>query len=98
MKSFIKIVEAPGYYQTSKVYCDLFDKVNSYAEKENLLIKSFSILKELCTGKITYAQVIFEKPESLVDKDGVKFNHIWSDDEEPKDENEVDLESFREYF
>lgn len=94
MKSFIKIIEAPGYYQTSKVYRDLFDKVNNYAEKENLLIKNFSIIKELCTGKTTYAQVIFEEQVSLVDKDGVKFNHIWSDNDEYTSTDGVYLDEF----
>jgi hypothetical protein len=90
MKSFIRIIETPGYYQTIKVYCDLFDKVNKFAEKENLLIKNFRIIEELCTHQTTYAQVIFEKPISLVDKDGVKFNPIWSEDEVDLDESEIE--------
>lgn len=92
MKSFIRIIQVQGYYQESSVYYVLFDVVNKLAEKENLLIKSFSIIKEICTHQTTYAQVIFEKP--LADKDGVRFNPIWSEDftsdEEDYDEFETE--------
>lgn len=89
MKSFIRIVQVQGYYQEPNVYYDLFDIVNTLAKKDNLLIKNFSIIKEICTHQTTYAQVIFEEPFSLTDNDGVKFNHIWSEDFE-SDESEIE--------
>jgi len=70
------------------------DELDVFYQEINLIIKDCKILDTMSTSRDMYAQVILESsPIQLSD-----FNPIWEEKAEPKDENEVDLDSFGEYF
>lgn len=82
---------------------ELYQEINRYVKENNLIIKDCKILDTMSTSRDMYAQVILESsPIQLSD-----FNPIWEEKVEQKDENEVDpfkdenevdLDSFGEYF
>ncbi len=72
---------------------EFYQEINNYVKENNLIIKDCKILDTMSTARDMYAQVILESsPIQLSD-----FNPIWEEKEEPKDENEVDLEMLGVY-